>query len=117
MCNQNEWIVREAFLAYRRGDIARVMELVAPDLEWSHLDSGFRADREPEADGGRAELEQVLALGDKVMVVLRTPGAGQDQHGQADGRTYGVLTVSAGVIAALHTCRDRVEAQELAGIS
>jgi hypothetical protein len=28
MCNQNEWIVREAFLAYERGDIARLMDFV-----------------------------------------------------------------------------------------
>lgn len=30
MCNENEWIVREAFLAYDRGNLARMMEFVDP---------------------------------------------------------------------------------------
>ena len=38
MCNENEWIVREAFLAYDRGDTGRMMEFVDPDLEWTYLD-------------------------------------------------------------------------------
>ena len=38
MCNENEWIVREAFLAYDRGDIARMMDFVDPDLEWTYVD-------------------------------------------------------------------------------
>jgi ketosteroid isomerase-like protein len=42
MCNQNEWIVREAFLAYERGDVARMMDFVDPDLEWTYLDPGRR---------------------------------------------------------------------------
>ena len=43
MCNQNEWIVREAFLAYDRGDVARMMDFVDPDLEWTYLDPGLEA--------------------------------------------------------------------------
>ena len=38
MCNQNEWIVREAFLAYDRGDYPRMLDFVDPDLEWTYLD-------------------------------------------------------------------------------
>ncbi len=33
MCNLNEWIVREAFLAYDRGDITAMMDFVDPGLE------------------------------------------------------------------------------------
>ncbi len=33
MCNLNEWIVREAFLAYDRGDVAAMMDFVDPGLE------------------------------------------------------------------------------------
>ena len=89
MCNQNEWIVREAFLAYDRGDVARMMDFVDPDLEWTYLDPGLD-DPQPQtcrgrgelekalrrqADRGlRAELEQVVAAGEKVMLVMRTPG-------------------------------------------
>jgi ketosteroid isomerase-like protein len=89
MGNQNEWIVREAFLAYSRGDVARMMDFVHPDLKWTYLDPAFQ-DPPPQtchgsdelekallrqADRGlRAELEQVAASGDKVMLVMRTPG-------------------------------------------
>ena len=40
MCNQNEWIVREAFLAYDRGDVTRMMDFVDPDVDWTYLDPG-----------------------------------------------------------------------------
>ena len=40
MCNLNEWIVREAFLAYDRGDVATMMDFVDAGLEWTYLDHG-----------------------------------------------------------------------------
>jgi ketosteroid isomerase-like protein len=132
MCNQNEWIVREAFLAYNRGDVARMMEFVDPDLEWTYLDPGL-ADPQPQtfhgrgelekalvtnADRGlRAELEHVIASGEKVMLVMRTPGIDQYRLGQAGDRSYDVLTLKDGLIVALRACRDHDEAQALAGLS
>ncbi len=129
MCNQNEWIVREAFLAYNRGDLPRMMEFVDQDLEWSYLDPGLE-DSVPQARQGRAELEkallrqaerglraepeQVIAAGEKVMLVMRTQEAGE--HWRAGDLTYDVATVRNGLIVALHACRDRFEAQSLAGI-
>lgn len=132
MCNQNEWIVREAFLAYDRGDVARMMEFVDPDLEWTYLDPGVE-DPQPQVCHGReelemalrrqaglglkAEVEEVVASGDQVMLVMRTPGVGQYRHRNADDRSYDVLTVRDGLIVGLHACRDRTEARSLAGIS
>jgi len=131
MCNQNEWIVREAFLAYQRGDVARMMDFVDQDLEWTYLDPG-QEDPQPrichgreeldkalrrQADLGlRAELEAVVAAGDRVMLVMRTPGIDQYRHRQADDRTYDIVTVRDGLIVGLHACRDRGEARSLAGI-
>ena len=131
MCNQNEWIVREAFLAYDRGDIARTMEFVHPDLEWARLDSGPE-DSQPQVHAGREELEKalrhladrglrpqlesVVAAGDRVIVVVQTPGLDEFRNLQASDRTYDVVTVRDGLIAGLHTCRDRREARSLAGI-
>jgi ketosteroid isomerase-like protein len=131
MCNQNEWIVREAFLAYNRGDLPRMMEFVDPDLEWTYLDPGH-ADPLPQTCHGRAELEkammlqaerglrteleQVIAAGEKVMIVMRTPGVDQHRRWRAGDLTYDVATLRDGVIVALHACRDRGEAQTLAGI-
>jgi len=130
MCNQNEWIVREAFLAYDRGDISRMMDFVDPDLEWSYLAPG--QDQQPQichgreelekalrrqADLGlRAELEAVVAAGDRVMLVMRTPGVDEYRHRQADDRTYDVVTLRDGLIVGLQACRDRGEARLLAGI-
>jgi len=132
MCNQNEWIVREAFLAYDRGDVARMMEFVDPDLEWTYLDPGLE-DPQPQVCHGReelekalrrqaglglkAEVEEVVAAGDQVMLVMRTPGVGQYRHRNPDDRSYDVLTVRDGLIVGLHACRDRTEARSLAGIS
>lgn len=131
MCNQNEWIVREAFLAYSRGDVARMMDFVHPDLEWTYLDPAF-ADPPPQtchgrgqlekallrqADRGlRAELEQVVASGEKVMLVMRTPGVDHYRTRQADDLSFDVITVRDGLIVALRACHDRDEAHAFAGI-
>jgi ketosteroid isomerase-like protein len=131
MCNQSEWIVREAFLAYDRGDVARMMDFVDPDLEWTFLDPG-QEDPQPQVCHGREELEKalqrqadlglrseleaVVAAGDRVMLVMRTPGVDEHRLRQADDRTYDVVTVRDGVIVGLQACRDRGEARALAGI-
>jgi len=132
MCNQNEWIVREAFLAYDRGDVARMLDFVDPGLEWTHLDPGLDASRPPVCHGReelervlrlqaqrglRSELEEVVAAGDQVILVMRTPGLDRYRDQQSDDRTYDVLTVRDGLIVGLRACQDRSEARSLAGIS
>jgi len=131
MCNQNEWIVREAFLAYDRGDVARMMDFVDPEVDWTYRDPGVK-DPEPRVCHGRgelekalrhqagreprAQLEEVVAAGDRVMLVMRAPGIGAHRPRQADGRTYDIATVRDGLIVGLRACRDRSEARSLAGI-
>ncbi len=132
MCNENEWIVREAFLAYDRGDVTRMMDFVDPDLEWTYLDPGQEAQQpqvchgrseletalRQQADLGlRAELEEVVAAGDQVILVMRTPGVDEYRHRQAGDRTYDVVTVRDGLIVGLRACRDRGEARSVAGIA
>jgi ketosteroid isomerase-like protein len=131
MCNLSEWIVREALLAYDRGDVAAMMDFVDPRLEWDCLDPGpgdpqqrirrgrgelEKALRQQADLGLRAELEEVIAAGDQVILVMRTPGADEYRHRLGADRTYDVVTVRDGLIAGLHACRDRSEAQSLAGI-
>jgi ketosteroid isomerase-like protein len=133
MCNENEWIVREAFLAYDRGDVSRMMDFVDLNLEWTHLATG-EEDSQPETCRGRgelekavrhqvdlglrAELEEVVAAGERVIVVMRTPGVDEYRHRQPrDDRTYDVVTVRDGRIVGLRACRDRCEAREVAGIA
>ncbi len=131
MCNLSEWIVREAFLAYDRGDVAAMMGLVDPSLEWTCLDPGpgdprprvvrgrgelEDALRRQAGLGRRPELEEVIAAGDQVIVVMRTPGIDQYRRQRAGDRTYDVVTVRDGLIVRLRACRDRHEARSLAGI-
>jgi ketosteroid isomerase-like protein len=131
MCNQNEWIVREAFRAYDRGDVARMMDFVDPEVDWTYRDPEL-AGSEPQICHGRgelektlrrqagrrprAQLEEVIAAGDRVMLVMRAPGVDEYRRQQADGRTYDIVTVRGGLIVGLKACRDRSEARSLAGI-
>jgi ketosteroid isomerase-like protein len=129
MCNQSEWIVREAFLAYDRGDVTRMMEFVDPDLEWTSLDPSLgpqthhgreqleKALRHQAERGLRVEVEQVIAAGEQVILVMRTPGVDEYRQREADDRTFDVVTVRDGMIVALRACRDRREARYLAGIA
>ncbi len=130
MCNQNEWIVREAFLAYTRGDVARMMDFVGSDLEWTNLDpaapgsaQGRRgraaleeALRQQASWGLRTELEEVIASGEKVMLVMRTPGLGEHTAHSVGDRTYDIVTVRDGLIVGLRACQDRDAARSLLGI-
>jgi uncharacterized protein len=131
MSNENVDLVREAYEAYARGDVATMLEFVDPDLEWTYLDPGLDHP-EPQVchgrheletalqhwaeHGFRAELEEVAGNGDSVMVVIRTPGLDAHRQREGDDRAYNVLTVRDGRIVALRDCADRNEAVAMAGI-
>lgn len=128
--NQNAELIRRAYDAYARGDLPAVLAIVDPDLEWTYLNPG-EADPQPRVCHGRheleaslrrqaerglrAQLEEVVGHGDRVMVVVRTPGADAYRVRPGD-RSYAVFTVRDGRVVALRDCRDRQEALRLAGI-
>ena len=132
MTDRNEALVREAYEAYGRGDVAGMMEFVDPELEWTYLDPAFE-NPEPQTCHGRdqlqwalerqagrglvSQIEEIEASGDKVMVVIRTPGLDRLRVRQARDRNYLVLTVDQQRIIRLRACRDRDEARSLAGIT
>jgi ketosteroid isomerase-like protein len=132
MADRNEALVRKAYEAYGRGDVARMLEFVDPELEWTYLDPAFE-DPEPETCHGRDQLrwalerqagqglvshiEEIVASGDKVMVVIHTPGIDHARVRQAEDRNYLVLTVSQDLIVRMRACRNRAEARNLAGIT
>jgi ketosteroid isomerase-like protein len=66
--------------------------------------------------GLRAQLEEVIGDGDKVVVAVRTPGADAYHVRQSEDRDYAVFTVRGGRLVALRDCRDRADALTLAGI-
>ena len=132
MTDRNEALVREAYEAYGRGDVAGMMEFVDPELEWTYLDPAFE-NPEPQTCHGRdqlqwalerqagqglvSQIEEIEASGDKVMVVIRTPGLDRLRVREAGDRSYLVLTVDLQRIIRLRACRDRDEARSFAGIT
>jgi ketosteroid isomerase-like protein len=131
MSNENVELIRRAYEAYSRGDLATMLQFVDPDLEWTYLDPSLE-DPGPQVCHGRheletalegqaelglkADLEEVIAIGDRVMVVVRTPGVDSFRMRKADDRNFAVLTVREGRIVALRDCRDREEAMGATGI-
>jgi uncharacterized protein len=131
MSKENAELIRRAYQAYASGDLAAMLELVDPDLEWIYLDPSLEHPT-PQVCHGRQELEQVLrhwaehglsaelqevtSSGELVMVGLRTPGVDAHHGRGGDDQAYSVFTVRQGRIVALRDCRDRQEALRVAGI-
>ena len=131
MSKESAELIRRAYQAYASGNLAAMLELVDPDLEWTYLDPTLEQ-LIPQVCHGRHELEQVLGgwaehglrveleevagSGELVMVGVRAPGV-DAHHGWPRGdRAYSVLTVREGRVVALRDCRERQEARRLAGI-
>ena len=131
MPNDNVELIRTAYEAYARGDLGTMLGFVDPDLVWTYLDPGLQ-DPEPQVCQGRheleaalerraerglvSELEEVLGNGERVMVVVWTPGVDAYRVTPADDRNFTVFTVREGRIVAIRDCRDRDEALAAAGI-
>jgi uncharacterized protein len=131
MANENTDLIRRAYQAYATGDLATMLQLIDADLEWTYLDPTLERPT-PQVCHGRHELEQVLrawaehglraeleevaANGDLVMVGVRIPGVKSYYGRRGDDRAYTVFTVRGGRIVALRDCRDRQEAMHLTGI-
>ena len=131
MSKENADLIRRAYQAYASGNLAAMLELVDPDLEWTYLDPTLEQPT-PQVCHGRQELEQVLrgwaehglraeleevaGSGELVMVSVRTPGVDAYGGRRGDDRAYSVFTVRGGRVVALRDCRDRQEALQLVGI-
>ena len=59
MTDRNQALVREAYEAYGRGDVAGMMEFADPELEWTYLDPAFE-NPEPQTCHGRDQLQWAL---------------------------------------------------------
>ena len=131
MSTESAELIRRAYQAYASGELAAMLELVDPDLEWTYLDPALkqpipqvcRGRHELEQllggwaeHGVRAELEEIAGSGELVMVGVRTPGIDAHHGWRRGDRAYSVVTVREGQIVALRDCRDRQEALRLAGI-
>jgi ketosteroid isomerase-like protein len=126
-----ESLVREAWAAYAQGDFDGLMEHIDPDLTWTFLDPS-QPDPEPDTCHGReqlrtalrrqaahgltAQIEEVTGNGDRVLLVLHSPGLDRFRAWTADDRTYLVATVTGGLVTVLRACRGRAEARAAAGL-
>jgi ketosteroid isomerase-like protein len=132
MAGRNQAVVREPYKAHGRGDVARMLKFVDPELEWTYLNPAFE-DPEPGTCHGRdqlrlalerqagqglaSQIEEIAASGDKVMVVIRTPGIDRVRARQAGDRNVLVLTLDQERIIKMRACRDQDEARAFAGIT
>lgn len=132
MSEPNESLVRGAYEAYSRGEIAKLLDIIDPGLEWTYLDPSA-ADPEPQTCHGReqlqwalegqaerglrSEVQEITACGNKVIVVVRTPGIDRQRARQAGDRNFLVLTLRQGRVIAMRACRNRAEARDFAGFS
>jgi ketosteroid isomerase-like protein len=128
MGDTNESLVRDAFGALARGDLAALLQLIDADFEWTFLDPS-EEDPQPRVCHGTEELarmirsgavrparelDELVPFGDRVLVVTRlVPEAASDAS--AVGRSvFHVVTVRGGRITALRAGRSRDEAVAIA---
>jgi ketosteroid isomerase-like protein len=127
----NETVIRDAYAAYARGEIDKMLDFIDPELEWTYLDPGL-SNPDPQICHGRGELaaalrrqsengltsriEEVQANGDQVLVISHTPGVDAYRVTAANDRNYDVFTVRDGHVVAIHAYRDRAEALAVVGI-
>ena len=140
MSQPNEDLIREAYAAYGRGDVDRMLTFVDPELEWTYLDPSME-NPEPRTCHGRKELawalrrqagqglvsriQEITGHADHVLVVIHTsPGGRASEVGVASETgapyrelTHMVVTVRQGRITAMRACRDRDEARSAAGLA
>jgi ketosteroid isomerase-like protein len=125
MVESAEQVARRAYSAFADRDVASMLDLVDEDLEWTFLDP---SDPDPKPavchgrdqlaywmgrDSGsllRAELEEVVADGEQILLVTRSPGIDALRARQTDDLNFHVLTVRDGKITALRAFRSRDEA-------
>ena len=125
MVESAEQVARQAYAGFASGDVTKVLDLVDDNLEWTFLDPSD-PDPKPSVCHGRdqlahwmgrgsawklgAELEEVVANGDRVLVVTHSPGLDEVQARKTGDLNFHVLTVRDGKIVALRACRSRDEA-------
>lgn len=125
-------LVRRAYERFTAGDLEGLLEQVDSDLEWTYLDPS-ESDPEPRVCHGRGEferalkrrsssglkteLEEVIGVGDRVVVVTRMPGLDGVRARQAVDRNFDVVTVRSERLVSIRACHDLAEAMAMLGSS
>ena len=126
MASENVELVRNAFEAWRRGDVDELAQLIDPNVEWSWWEAGpwdchgreqvLQVMRERDRQGVKGELEELLDAGDKVMIGVRGPDL-ERFFGDGQDRVYNVFTFRNGKVVRMQDYRTRDEALAGVGLS
>ena len=127
MAQENVEIVRRAFEAYARGDLATAVSNHDPDVVFDPAEEpaihGRDAVRsyiqrwEEPWDDYEAEAEEFIDAGDCVVVALRVKARGKGSGVEVDARSYQVHTLRDGKLVRMDEYMDRDEALAAAGIA
>jgi ketosteroid isomerase-like protein len=124
MSDLNDDLVRAAFGAFARGDLAALLPLIDAEFEWTFLDPS-EVDPQPQVCRGTAELarvlrnggdqpvrelEELVPFGERVLVATRSGPEAVTADSDRDRPAFHVVTVRDGHIVALRACRSRDEA-------
>jgi ketosteroid isomerase-like protein len=133
MSQENVEIVRRGFKAFNDGDFNAMMRNFAEDIEW-RLIGGFADLVGAEFRGhagvrrffddlmenlgrNRSEMEAILEADDRVVVIVRTRGAGAASGAPATMRWGQVYTFREGQISAVDNYYEASDALAAAGLS
>jgi uncharacterized protein len=132
MSRENVEVVRRIYAAFNDGDLATVLAIFDPDIEWNASDvffdqprtyRGRRAWQEEflrdlmEAfEEYRAEPEEVIDAGHQVVVVAQVGGPGRRSGAKATARVGHVVTLRGGMIVRFAEFKEPDEALEAAGL-
>lgn len=121
--------LRLGYAAWNRGDVAAVLDLVHPDIEWSpgadSPEAGASTGRNrfeafirswsESFDELRLEPEGMTVAGDSVIVVLRQSGRGRGSGVELDVRIAHVWRIRDGMAVEWSSYRNRDEALSAIG--
>jgi uncharacterized protein len=132
MSRENVEVVRRAYVAFNRRDLATLLQQLDPAVEWltsgdfAGTDAVYRGHQGVrrwfevllgEWDEYRAEPEEFLDAGDEVMVVERLQGRGRTSGVHVAMPYYAVLTVRRARVVRRRSYKRRAEALAAAGLS
>jgi|SRR6476620_2844198 uncharacterized protein len=123
--------VREVIGAFNRGDVDGFLAHTHPDFEWKVLETsplaGTYRGREEVAryvdewldtfDGVRLDIERLMELEDRVLVVVRGSARGKASGVEVRNHFCQLWTISEGVPARMHEYATSEEALAAAGLS
>lgn len=132
MAQENVEVVRRAFAAFNERDLDALVAGCTDDVEW-RLIGGFvdlmgaeHQGRDTlrrwfqdwiENLGGRAELESLLEVDDRVVLLMRVVGAGEASGAATTHRTGQVFTFRDGQISAIDNYWEAGEALAAVGLA